>query len=687
MKARILIAFFSAMVITLVAVSDMRRTSPGPLAAVHGRVEGLNGANDCSACHGGFFESMQAACLECHGDIEAQLQGATGLHATLGARTEQCGLCHAEHHGVGTALVHGQSFALAQADITAFDHARIGFVMDGKHLELDCAECHANAKVSILPEGQKRFLGLDQDCAACHEDKHEGRYDMACASCHGQTAWKEPASLGHERFLPLVGGHGDVACGECHAESGPRALDFLGQFGQRSPERTCVDCHESPHGRPFVVGVAKAERRPPKGACVVCHEPEHETFHDGELLEMSPERHAASGFALEAPHADVECRACHDPNAATFAERYPGRPAERCASCHEDPHEGQFTGGTFALDDGTPDCRACHAAEHFDPPQFGVKEHRDTALPLEDSHRDVDCAECHEKAGDAPRVFHGTPSDCDACHADGHGGFFDRFTASTVAPEHGDCARCHDATTFAAAADAFDHARWTGFAVDGAHAQAGCQACHAATESADASGRTFGRVAEHFGSFHACQTCHTDPHGQRFDASDLPAQVESRGDCARCHVTSSFRAMARDFEHGFWTGFHLYEAHGAASCSACHAPLLGRGQDGRTTALALGPACADCHEDPHGRQFLVEGTNDCTRCHDDEFEAFLSFDHETDARFALGEAHGGLACSACHGNEEEDGRLVVRYRPLGTECVDCHGNHAEVLLRRRPRRR
>ena len=34
-RTQVLIAFFSAMIVTLVAVSDMGRTSPGGLAAVH----------------------------------------------------------------------------------------------------------------------------------------------------------------------------------------------------------------------------------------------------------------------------------------------------------------------------------------------------------------------------------------------------------------------------------------------------------------------------------------------------------------------------------------------------------------------------------------------------------------------------------------------------------------------------
>src|SRR6185436_20681721 len=57
-RTQVLIAFFSAMVVTLVAISDMGRTSPGELSEVHRRVGELAGRNDCSECHGGLFGDM-----------------------------------------------------------------------------------------------------------------------------------------------------------------------------------------------------------------------------------------------------------------------------------------------------------------------------------------------------------------------------------------------------------------------------------------------------------------------------------------------------------------------------------------------------------------------------------------------------------------------------------------------------
>jgi hypothetical protein len=241
--------------------------------------------------------------------------------------------------------------------------------------------------------------------------------------------------------------------------------------------------------------------------------------------------------------------------------------------------------------------------------------------------------------------------------------------------EHGECARCHGVESFAAVPD-FDHARWTGFAVVEAHAQEECAACHPSRPEPDAHARSFGTVEERFGRYRGCATCHADPHEGKFDGG--------REGCARCHGESSFRALPRGFDHAHWTGFALTQGHASADCSACHAPLREVGANGRSWGHARGPGCADCHPDPHAGQFAVEGRNDCARCHAATPPKYLAFDHEHDARFALGEAHGRLPCSACHAEVElAGGERAVRYRPLPIECVDCHGVREDVLLRRK----
>ena len=66
---------------------------------------------------------------------------------------------------------------------------------------------------------------------------------LSCTSCHGQESFELPDSTGHERFLPLTGGHADVDCRACHEPEGPRSLEVLGSGIDRPRDRSCVVCH------------------------------------------------------------------------------------------------------------------------------------------------------------------------------------------------------------------------------------------------------------------------------------------------------------------------------------------------------------------------------------------------------------------------------------------------------------
>ena len=79
----------------------------------------------------------------------------------------------------------------------------------------------------------------------------------------------------------------------------------------------------------------------------------------------------------------------------------------------------------------------------------------------------------------------------------------------------------------------------------------------------------------------------------------------------------------------------------------------------------------------------MKGLTDCRRCHRPAAAAFtdLSFRHDLDSGFQLGEAHTPLACSACHLPAREDGKDFIRYRPMGGRCADCHGEDENPFRR------
>jgi len=644
-RTRAALAILTGGIVLALAVGYVRRTSPGPLSAVHARVPELRGFSSCSACHGGLFGKMTDACLSCHRDVSAQVAESRGLHGSLGrGRAERCARCHSDHHGADFAMVNRASFQRAGVpDPARFDHASIGFAMAGRHLEIGCADCHENATVEVLPPGGRRFLGLEKRCASCHEDPHAGAMPADCASCHGQTVWDRLASEGHEKRLPLTGGHGDASCRACHAKGTLHALEALGR-PDAPPARSCADCHASPHRESFLAATPD---------CGACHLPDHVSFAP-EGLAVTPAQHAATGFPLDRPHAEVACAACHDRGEASFAERHPGRGADDCAACHEDPHRGQFRKTL---------CIECHARDDFRPHRFDETRHAATRLPLTGSHLAATCGDCHKRAlSDDPVRFRGTPPRCDACHADVHGGRIER--------KKGDCGRCHATTAFAEVPEGrFDHGAETGFPVRGAHAQATCEACHPRRPRPDAKGRSFGLVSERFAPYRGCATCHADPHEGRFEER-----------CERCHEETSFRTPGAGFQHGRDAGFPLEDAHAAADCSACHARLRKPDAKGRTWRRAQGRACASCHADPHAGQF----DESCESCHESAASfARLDFDHDRDSRFPLDATHGALGCADCHKVSGPPGRRIVRYRPLGVDCADCHGLQNDPLHRRK----
>jgi hypothetical protein len=341
-------------------------------------------------------------------------------------------------------------------------------------------------------------------------------------------------------------------------------------------------------------------------------------------------------------HAKIEkdCQGCHVPFARDDQRQL-------CLDCH-DKVAGDIAGRRgfhFRSEPArTGQCRNCHTDHEgrdadivrLDPQTFN---HAQADFVLEGGHKGLACAGCHEP----PARYREAPSDCSGCHAD------DDIHRKSLGE---DCATCHSVASWKQAK--FDHARATElrYPLTGAHAQVECGLCHAGQRYQDTPT--------------ACVACHRidDVHaGQRGTA------------CQDCHDTGAWKEPT--FDHLKETGFALTAGHAGLSCQACHA-----GNDLRKTA---GKECVDCHKSDDTHQ----GRNgpQCKTCHATTQWSESRFDHARETDFALGGAHAGLGCVACHkgaaGTDKLEASCVSCHRAddvhkaaLGTDCGACHGEES-----------
>ena len=271
---RLWLSIVGAVLALFLLLGQLRHTSPGPLNTVHEREPELQGSDGCAGCHGELLQSMREACAQCHADVQASIEERRGLHGTLsGVEPEACALCHIEHRGDALPLAGPLAFARAGVpERERFDHAPLGLTLEGRHAELGCAECHAQAEAVVLGPEERRFIGLRRECDACHEDVHEGRILRACADCHGQLQpFAEVARFEHARGMRLEGAHAGLACDACHEKDGAHAVELLAGAQPPAGERECRDCHASPHAESFLREVADARRTTSGASCVLCH--------------------------------------------------------------------------------------------------------------------------------------------------------------------------------------------------------------------------------------------------------------------------------------------------------------------------------------------------------------------------------------------------------------------------------
>lgn len=560
------------------AGSAHAQVSPGPLAAPHAALEGTT---QCLQCHGpnGSKTGMDEKCLACHKEIAWMRAAKRGLHP--GVANKNCASCHPDHGGRDFALVEWTEGSPAK-----FDHKRAGFVLQGKHAQLECAQCHKPAlqkspaaALVKKKDRAKSWLGLQTACVDCHADPHRGQLGRECTSCHGQTAWKPAAGFDHAKSrFPLTGAHVKVECAKCHAmPQFVKATDEKGQpvpVWKPLPFQACTPCHKDPHAGRF------------KDACAKCH-----VTTDWKSINRTGFNHDATRYPLRGRHALVACEKCHDP-------KVPGSQKPKfalCTDCHRDAHAGT---ATFA---GKPaDCAACHGVGGWVPSTYTVATHAQSTYPLEGAHVRAACAACHVRAeagaatvaalGSARVVLRPKKAACTDCHGDPHAG---RFRPGGARAKADDCRACHGLDAWRPSRYGIRLHDGATFALRGAHAATPCVACHTELRAAPAV-KTLAAAAAAMRPLRfeapkrACADCHPTPHGTQF------ANRKDGGACDGCHDENAYTPASR-FDHDRDSAYKLEGAHRRVPCRSCHDTRPGPDGKPFTTWRPVPTRCEACH--------------------------------------------------------------------------------------------
>ncbi len=309
-------------------------------------------------------------CFECHKESTNPL---LVFQDNLKVDESSCIECHSDTHegkfGLDCAKCHNENSFLNLNNMDFFDHSVTDYPLKGKHIGVDCKQCH---------EGRFTEAIDFSACNKCHTDYHQSEFQENgispdCVECHSLEKGFDYSLYTLEQHqttsFPLEGAHFATPCYACHVSEKEDRWTF------RNLGSDCVDCHLDIH-EDYISDTFYPEQN-----CMACHI--NESWTDLTF------NHNLTDWALTGRHIEVECRACHFieniDNAPVVTQNFTNLDTN-CASCHEDNH-----GGSFAID-GVTDCKSCHVTNSWFPEYF---DHNTTNFPLEGKHTEIECSSCH----------------------------------------------------------------------------------------------------------------------------------------------------------------------------------------------------------------------------------------------------------------------------------------------------
>ena len=290
--------------------SGFGQISPGDLTNAHAHLEGLT---NCTKCHVLGEKETTSKCLECHKEIQSLINQNRGYHSSVEVKGNECADCHGEHYG--------RDFEIIYFEEDYFEHELSGYLLEGKHAEIECVDCHKTEliKNNISQKKGDTYLGLGTECLSCHPDFHQNTLSSDCISCHDQNKFRPAPKFEHSKTkFPLIGKHRNVDCSKCHKSEVLNGNEF--QYFADIEFNNCTSCHEDIHRNQFGAN------------CRKCHDENSFT----QVKSFGDFNHNQTDFPLLGMHRVVDCKKCHT-GSYTKAVKH-----NRCDNCHNDFHENQF---------------------------------------------------------------------------------------------------------------------------------------------------------------------------------------------------------------------------------------------------------------------------------------------------------------------------------------------------------
>jgi hypothetical protein len=259
--------------------------------------------DECTRCHSpGTWEATR---FEHNEDTKFELKG---LHQQI----PTCDSCHPTREFTGTPKNCSAEGCHAQDDAhrgrlgekceqchvetgdNIFSHNTMSrFALEGKHLDVRCADCHPSVTFKPRP----------RNCFGCHPEPsvHKGQYGTLCEQCHSTATFTDIRPLHDVGDFSLKGGHDNIACNRCHRDNRPLA----------GSGNLCINCHRQDD--------IHANSLSPR--CGECHT----------QWAFAPARfdHTRVGCNLTGLHRTLPCFDCHKQGAF-------GATVPTCVGCHRD---------------------------------------------------------------------------------------------------------------------------------------------------------------------------------------------------------------------------------------------------------------------------------------------------------------------------------------------------------------